>query len=184
MDESTLDRFATTFEWDYPPKEIEYDILMKYAITRWGDAWEKVKLVAEHGINCLVNWADALRVAYKNGNTTEMMTTRRLLHIVNSWYVYEDLTEAINRGVARFDEGTQKAMQEAWELQFSDVEIVEEEYVVENFKHVGNDGTVYDNLHHARRIVMVNKKTREVIRVLEEGLPLRNDDGTISEIPS
>jgi MoxR-like ATPase len=94
MNEAFLERFGVTFEQEFPPIKAEIKMLEKnlfqYGLTD--------PLFAEN----LVNWADVTRKTFYAGATEDLITTRRLVHIIRAYAVYEDQKDAIQKCLARF----------------------------------------------------------------------------------
>jgi len=57
----------------------------------------------------LVTWSDVIRKTYYEGAIDELISTRRLEHIVNAFAVFGDKTKAVELCVNRFDEDTKQA---------------------------------------------------------------------------
>ena len=102
MNEAMLERFAITMQQEYPSIAIEKNILKKeMALT--GD-------VDEEFANKLVDWADIIRKTYYEGGIDDVITTRRLVHIVNAFRMFGDRMKSIEMCVSRFDEETRTAV--------------------------------------------------------------------------
>ena len=55
--------------------------------------------------NKLVEWADAIRTTFKEGAIDEVITTRRLIHILNFYsFGTKNRMKAIDYCISRFDE--------------------------------------------------------------------------------
>ena len=54
----------------------------------------------------LVDWADLIRKTFYDGGVDEIISTRRLVHIVNAFSIFKDRMKAISMCVARFDDQT------------------------------------------------------------------------------
>lgn len=102
MNEAMLERFAITMQQEYPSIAIEKNILKKeMALT--GD-------VDEEFADKLVDWADIIRKTYYEGGIDDVITTRRLVHIVNAFRMFGDRMKSIEMCVSRFDEETRTAV--------------------------------------------------------------------------
>ena len=106
LNEALLDRFAVTIEHDYPSKSVETNILKNILKKNNVDKPEVIEFV-----ELLVNWADMIRNTFKQGAIDEIITTRRLIHIMN-FYMYgkEDRMKSIQYCISRFDEDTKQSM--------------------------------------------------------------------------
>lgn len=98
INEAMLDRFVNVFEQDYPNQETEKQILLKVLASLGLNTPKDDEFVAR-----LLSWADKIRLAYKDDATTEVITTRRLVHICRSYDMYgRDRKKALERSIARF----------------------------------------------------------------------------------
>ena len=85
-------------EQEYPPVSTEKKILVKNFNSFGLDDGDYV--------NNLVNWADIIRKTYYDGGVDEVISTRRLDHIVKAFAIFGDKMKSIELCVARFDEDT------------------------------------------------------------------------------
>ena len=97
MNEAMLDRFPVTMEQPYPTKATEKKILVKAGCD---DAD-----FADH----LTKWSEIIRKSFYEGAVDEIVSTRRLVDIVNAWTIFGDKTKAIAMCLARFDDDTKEA---------------------------------------------------------------------------
>ena len=58
----------------------------------------------------LVDWADVIRKTYYEGAIDDVITTRRLVHIVNAFRMFGDKLKSIQMCISRFDEETRNAV--------------------------------------------------------------------------
>lgn len=101
LDDAFLERFAITVEQEYPSSTVEKKIIMK--------KMHRVEKVDEDFADKLVQWADIIRKTFKEGAIDELISTRRLEHIVNAFAMFGDRMKAINLCTARFNEETKTA---------------------------------------------------------------------------
>ena len=101
LDEAFLERFAITVEQEYPTLATEKKIVLK--------KMEKAACVDDEFALHLVTWSDVIRRTYYDGAIDELVSTRRLEHIVNAFAMFKDKTKAIELCVNRFDEDTKAA---------------------------------------------------------------------------
>lgn len=94
--EGFLERFAVTFEQKYPPVELERDIL--YRFMKSLDCFNKQ--FAEN----LLRWVEMVRRTFDDNGIDETITTRRLIHIVKNFKIYNDEFKAIEFATNRYDE--------------------------------------------------------------------------------
>ena len=62
--------------------------------------------VDEDFVEKLVDWADIIRKSYYEGAIDDVVTTRRLVHIVNAFRMFGDKIKSITMCISRFDEET------------------------------------------------------------------------------
>ena len=101
LDEAFLERFAITVEQEYPTMFVEKKIIL--------NKMERAGCVDEDFATHLVTWSDVIRKTYLEGAIDELVSTRRLEHIVNAFAVFKDKTKAITLCTNRFDEDTKQA---------------------------------------------------------------------------
>ena len=102
MNEAMLERFAITMQQEYPPVTTERSILKKeMALTGPVD---------EEFCTKLVDWADIIRKTYYEGAIDDVITTRRLVHIVNAYRMFGDKLKSIQMCISRFDEDTRNSI--------------------------------------------------------------------------
>ena len=98
LNEAFLERFAVTMEQPYASPAVETKIIT-LAMKKYGVE------DAEFAKN-LVTWADVIRTTFYDGGVDEVISTRRLDHIVKAFAIFGDKMQAIELCVARFDEDT------------------------------------------------------------------------------
>ena len=102
MNEAMLERFAITMQQEYPPVTTERSILKKeMALTGEVDT---------EFCHKLVDWADIIRKTYYEGAIDDVVTTRRLVHIVNAFRMFDDKLKSITMCISRFDEETRNSI--------------------------------------------------------------------------
>ena len=101
LNEAFLERFALTFEQDYPTTAIEQKILRK---------------ICDDGEFCskLADWADIIRRTFKDGGIDEVISTRRLVHIVTAYKIFGKRQKAIEVCVNRFDDETKQVFMDLY----------------------------------------------------------------------
>jgi hypothetical protein len=101
IDEAFLERFTITLEQPYPTAAIEKRIVANH-MTKFGvsdtEFTEK-----------LVQWGQAIRKTFEDGGVDEIISTRRLCHIVQTFSIFSDRMKAIELCVNRFDTDTRGA---------------------------------------------------------------------------
>ena len=117
LDEAFLERFAITVEQEYPTMATEKKIVIK--------KMERVNNVDEGFATHLVTWSDVIRKTYYEGAIDELISTRRLEHIVNAYAVFGDKKKAVQLCVNRFDDDTKQAFIDLYTKVDPTVELVE-----------------------------------------------------------
>lgn len=98
LNEAFLERFAITVEQEYPSPSVETKILTKN--------FEKLGMDEPVFIKNLVTWADIIRKSFDDGAVDDIISTRRLVHIVNAYKIFNDRMTAIEMCLNRFDTDT------------------------------------------------------------------------------
>ena len=65
--------------------------------------------VEDDFVNNLVKWADVIRKTFYEGGVDEIISTRRLVHIVNAFSIFDDKLKAISMCISRFDTETKES---------------------------------------------------------------------------
>ena len=98
IDDAFLERFVASIDQEFPTPAIETKILTKHA--------EKYGVNDEVFINKLIAWALVIRKTFEDDAIDDVISTRRLCHIIKAHAVFEDRMTAIQKCVNRFDEDT------------------------------------------------------------------------------
>ena len=98
LNEAFLERFAITMEQPYASVAVETKIITL--------AMKKYGVEDDEFAKNLVTWADVIRKTFYDGGVDEVISTRRLDHIVKAFAIFGDKMQAIELCVARFDEDT------------------------------------------------------------------------------
>ena len=101
LNEAFLERFAVTFEQEYPAAKVEVKIVKNLMQT--------YNCVDEEFAETLVKWADAIRRTFEDGGVDETITTRRMIHIVRAFAIFKDRAKAVQLCCNRFDAATKTA---------------------------------------------------------------------------
>ena len=107
LNEAFLERFPVTFEQAYPTPAHEIKILE--SVSR------DLKVVAPDFCKRLVDWADIIRKTFYDGGIEEIISTRRLVHILRAYRIFGDKATAIEVCVNRFDDETKQAFLELYD---------------------------------------------------------------------
>ena len=130
LDEAFLDRFAITVEQEYPTMATEKKIVLK--------KMERTNTSDDEFATHLVTWSDVIRKTYYEGAIDELISTRRLEHIVNAFAVFGDKQKAVQLCVNRFDEDTKQAFIDLYSKVDPTVELNEAD--VDSEQEIHEDG--------------------------------------------
>ena len=101
IDEAFLERFTITLEQPYPSQVVERNIVMNHM--------SKFECVDEDFANSLTVWSEAIRKTFMDGGVDELISTRRLCHIVQTFSIFKDRKKSIELCISRFDQDTKEA---------------------------------------------------------------------------
>jgi len=118
MNEAMLERFAITMQQEYPPVKTEKSILTK--------EMELTGKVDSDFVEKLVDWADIIRKSYYEGAIDDVVTTRRLVHIVNAYRMFDDKLKSITMCISRFDQETRDSILDLYTKIDAGVDMTEE----------------------------------------------------------
>ena len=98
LNEAFLERFPITIEQAYPTNKIEEKILLNVMSDKG-----LTKDIDSEFAKSLVTWADIIRKTYYEGGVDELISTRRLVHIVEAFSIFKNKMKAIEMCTNRFD---------------------------------------------------------------------------------
>jgi len=98
LNEAFLERFPITIEQAYPTNKIEEKILLNVMSDKGLSS-----AVDNEFAKSLVTWADIIRKTYYEGGVDELISTRRLVHIVEAFSIFKNKMKAIEMCTNRFD---------------------------------------------------------------------------------
>ena len=101
LNEAFLERFAITIEQPYPSSTVEKKIILG-SMTKYGKIDEKFA-------DNLTVWAEVIRKTFYDGGVDELISTRRLDHIVKAFSIFKDKMKSIELCVSRFDDDTRES---------------------------------------------------------------------------
>jgi len=119
LNEAFLERFPVTFEQDYPSPAIEFKILSGVA--------SKLGVTDTNFCRRLVDWGDIIRKTFYDGGVEEIISTRRLVHIIRAFSIFKDKAKAIQVCVNRFDDETKQSFIELYDKVDADFQLPVEE---------------------------------------------------------
>ncbi len=105
LNEAFLERFPITIEQDYPSVVTETKILTKVSESL------NIPMIGEHKafITHLCNWADIVRRTFNDGGVDEIISTRRLTHIIRAYSIFGNKMKAVEMCLNRFDDETKES---------------------------------------------------------------------------
>ena len=101
LNEAFLERFPITVEQSYPSNKNEIKMLDN-VMAQKGLTKQVDKKFAEN----LITWADIIRKTFYEGGVDEIISTRRLVHIVDAYAIFKDKMKSIQMCTNRFDNDT------------------------------------------------------------------------------
>ena len=107
LNEAFLERFPVTLEQSYPAPSVEQKILEGVALDLGVEDRDFCKR--------LVDWGDIIRKTFYDGGIEEIISTRRLVHIIRAYSIFQDKAKAIQVCVNRFDDETKTAFLELYD---------------------------------------------------------------------
>ena len=107
LNEAFLERFPVTFEQTYPTPATEQKILEGIALDLGVEDRDFCKR--------LVDWADIIRKTFYDGGIDEIISTRRLVHIIRAFSIFKDKAKSIQVCVSRFDDETKQSFLELYD---------------------------------------------------------------------
>ena len=114
LNEAFLERFPVTFEQEYPTPVNEVKILKNVT--------QSLGLKEDDFCQRLCDWGDIIRKTFYDGGIEEIISTRRLVHIIRAYAIFKNKAKAIKVCVNRFDDETKQAFMELYDKVDADVE--------------------------------------------------------------
>ena len=105
LNEAFLERFPITIEQEYPTVGVETKILTKVSESL------NIPMIGEHKdfITHLCNWAVIVRKTFNDGGVDEIISTRRLTHIIRAYSIFGNKMKAVEMCLNRFDDETKES---------------------------------------------------------------------------
>jgi len=119
LNEAFLERFAITIEQPYAAAAIEKKIVI--------GSMKKYGTVDEDFATNLVTWSEVIRKTFYDGGVEELISTRRLDHIVKAFAIFKDKMKSIELCVARFDDETKESFLDLYTKIDAGIPLAEEE---------------------------------------------------------
>jgi len=103
-----LDRFAITMDQEYPSSSVEQRILQGLSKSINLDG-------VDDFIKRLCDWSDVIRKTFYDGGIDEIISTRRLVHILKAYSIFGDKEKSIKYSISGFDDDTKQAFLELYD---------------------------------------------------------------------
>ena len=101
IDDAFLERFTISIDQPFPSPSVEKKIVVNH-MSKFGE-------VDDDFAQNLVTWADIIRKTFYDDGVDEVISTRRLCHIVQTYSIFNKKDKAIDLCISRFDEDTKSA---------------------------------------------------------------------------
>jgi len=101
IDEAFLERFVSTIEQPYPTRITETKIVSRHM--------QKFGKIDEDFADKLTTWSEVIRKTFADGGVDELVSTRRLCHITQTFAIFNDRLKAVQMCISRFDNDTKTA---------------------------------------------------------------------------
>ena len=131
IDDAFLERFVCVSDQPFPQPTIERKIVAAH-MSKYGV--EDISFADK-----LIAWSNVIRKTFEAEGVEEVVSTRRLCHIVKSFSIFDDRMKAINMCISRFDEETRTAFLDLYTK-------IDESQLNENGEVIENDETSIDNI--------------------------------------
>lgn len=106
IDDAFLERFVISVDQKFPSIAVERKIVANHM--------DKYGAVDKDFCEKLVNWADIIRKTFYDDGIDEVISTRRLCHIVQTFSIFNDKMKSIDLCTARFDDDTKDAFMDLY----------------------------------------------------------------------
>ena len=108
LNSAFLDRFAITLEQEYPATAVETKILKGVA--------KSISLEnSDDFIKQLCDWTYVIRETFYEGGVDEIISTRRLVHILKAYSIFGDKSKSIKYSISGFDDETKQGFLEVYD---------------------------------------------------------------------
>ena len=119
LNEAFLERFPVTLEQDYPGPSTEQKILVKVSSV--------VGVDDEDFCKKLCDWSDIIRKTFYDGGIEDLISTRRLVHIIRAYSIFGKKEKAIQVCINRFDDETKQSFLELYDKVDVDFQLTNDE---------------------------------------------------------
>ena len=115
IDEAFLERFTVSVDQKFPSLAIEKKIVLKHMEKYITTEPKNQTMTSDELAQNLVTWADIIRKTFYDDGVDEVISTRRLCHIVQTFAIFEKVDKAIDLCISRFDDDTKAAFLDLFE---------------------------------------------------------------------
>jgi len=119
IDDAFLERFTVSVDQPFASLSVEKKIVLNHM--------KKYNCIDDDFAQNLVTWADIIRKTFDDDGVDELISTRRLCHIVQTYAIFGKKIKAIELCIARFDADTQEAFSDLYTK--VDSEVAEADFV-------------------------------------------------------
>ena len=133
IDDAFLERFVCAIDQEFPSPMIEKKIVMAH-MSKFG-------VEAEEFADKLIAWSNVIRKTFEADGVEEIVSTRRLCHIVKTYSIFEDRSKAIAMCINRFDEETRTAFLDLY-TKIDESQLTEDGEIIEVVENGGYDPTI------------------------------------------
>ena len=123
IDEAFLERFTVSVDQKFPSVNIEKKIVLKH-MDKYIPSNAKDDITSDELAQNLVVWADIIRKTFYDDGVDEVISTRRLCHIVQTYAIFGKVDKAIDLCISRFDEDTKAAFLDLYSKVIADDPII------------------------------------------------------------
>ena len=131
IDDAFLERFPIAIDQQWPSKSIERRIVAK--------AMEKYDCVDEEFADKLVTWSKIIRKTYDTGGIDDVISTRRLDHIVQTYAIFQNRLKAIELTVSRYPGETRESFTDLY-TKIDEGALVDEDDQPQQEQQTGQNG--------------------------------------------
>lgn len=151
LNEAFLERFSITLEQDYPTPAIEQKILINYM--------QGLDCVDKEFAEKLCTWASIIRKSFADGAMDEVITTRRLIHLIKAYSIFNDKKKAVELICNRFDTDTKNNFVEFYSKIDADINNIPDNSIEEQIEEELEQEEILEELE-TNNISLANQITQ------------------------
>lgn len=119
IDDAFLERFTISIDQAFPSVSVEKKIVNNH-MKKFGE-------VDKDFADNLVGWADIIRKTFYDDGVDEVISTRRLCHIAQTFSIFKDKMKSIDLCISRFDDDTKAAFLDLYSKVDAGIETITDE---------------------------------------------------------